>query len=204
MTNRQIEIQAIIRKLRFKYGNIKDNQERNKKQCMLTRIIGSFAYVYPNYSQDMCDLTRAFENRKQAKKRTNKYLQGMYDGYSTLFFVTLTFSEECLEKTDEKTRRQYASRFLNEHFRDYYANIDYGTKNEREHYHAVVSDKVSEQARKEWQRHGNINFKKIRENRKDVRKVGTYMRKLTNHAHKVGTGKAFHKRGMKEVDELPF
>lgn len=199
MTSNQIQIQYLLKKLRYKYRG--DSAKNNA----LNQIVWfSLPAVYPEWNAEAHEMTKAMENRKQAKKRTKRYLQGMYDSYNSLFFVTLTFNDECLKGTNEKTRHSYVSRFLNANFRDYYANVDYGTQNEREHYHAVVSDEITKQARIEWSRYGNVNFKRMRGSRNDVNRVGTYMRKLTNHANKLSTGKSFHKRGLKDVDELPF
>lgn len=51
-------------------------------------------------------------------------------------FLTLTFNDDAL-KTDIKTRRVYVARCMRSLSSDYVANIDYGTKSEREHYHGL-------------------------------------------------------------------
>ena len=53
-------------------------------------------------------------------------------------FLTLTFSDETLESTSADTRRQYVRKYLASYGVPYVANIDYGAKNGREHYHAVI------------------------------------------------------------------
>lgn len=195
MTSNQIKIQFLIKGYRFKH---KDDPEKIRQ---LERILWhSIPVVYPNWYWEMGELENAIHNRKLAKWRTNKYLNEMAECYDHLFFVTLTFNDECLKNTDEKTRHTYVARYLKQQARCYYANIDHGEKNEREHYHAVVSDRVDFSA---WT-HGAINAKEIRLDRKDIKRISTYMRKLTNHAFKLGTGKAFHSRGILNPDTLPF
>lgn len=195
MTQNQIKIQFLIKGYRYKH---KDEPEKIKQ---LERILWkSIPIVYPNYFWEMGEIERAIQNRKLTKWRTNKFLTEMAECYDHLYFVTLTFTDEVMKSTTERTRHRYVTQFLKSEVRCYYANIDYGEKNEREHYHAVVSDKVDFS---KWT-HGSINAEQIRNTKKDRRKISTYMRKLTNHAHKMGTGKAFHSRGMLDVDTLPF
>lgn len=73
-----------------------------------------------------------FQRYKRAFNRTNEYIKA-----GEGVFITFTFSDQAL-KTDEKTRRVYVSRCLRDLSKDYIANIDYGTKSEREHYHAII------------------------------------------------------------------
>lgn len=68
---------------------------------------------------------------KRAFDRTSEYIKA-----GEGVFLTFTFTDKALT-TDEKTRRVYVSRTLRDLSREYIANIDYGTKSEREHYHAI-------------------------------------------------------------------
>lgn len=56
----------------------------------------------------------------------------------TCYFLTLTFNDDTLNRTCEQTRRKYVTWFLKSFANVYIANIDYGSVNGREHYHAVV------------------------------------------------------------------
>lgn len=97
------------------------------------------------------------------------------------WFITLTFSPETLAKTNEKTRRVYVSRWLKSLTPFYVANIDYGLKNEREHYHAVItSDK---RPPKSWS-YGFVDILKVKATETDTKRVSKYISKLTNHAIK--------------------
>lgn len=96
-------------------------------------------------------------------------------------FLTLTFSDETLSKTSEKTRRVYVTRYLKSVCKYYVANVDYGAKNGREHYHAlVVADKIDYTG---WHQYGAINGKKIA-GCSEPKKLARYISKLTNHAIK--------------------
>lgn len=97
-------------------------------------------------------------------------------------FLTLTFTNDCLSSTSDITRRRYVTRFLKSISNNYVANIDYGKRNHREHYHAVVEcEKVDH---KLW-KYGAINFERITyEDVSDVTKLSKYVAKLTNHAIK--------------------
>lgn len=96
------------------------------------------------------------------------------------YFITFTFNDKALE-LKENTRKQYVSRFLSRYCNDYIANIDYGKKNGREHYHAIGSipcdtdDCI-------W-KYGFIDIVPIRSTNDDV-KLAYYLNKLSNHALK--------------------
>ena len=97
------------------------------------------------------------------------------------YFLTLTFTDDVLSRTDEKTRRKYVSRSLKSISSDYVANIDYGSKNEREHYHAVVrADYIDYHF---WS-YGIMYAEVISSNDDSFLLLSKYVSKLTNHAIK--------------------
>ncbi len=101
-------------------------------------------------------------------------------------FLTLTFTDEVLHKTNEQTRRKYVIWFLGQFKTKYIANIDFGKKNGREHYHAVIQ--LDEIDHKLWL-YGAINFERVRYNPNDStadapKRLAKYTSKLTNHAIK--------------------
>ena len=53
-------------------------------------------------------------------------------------FLTMSFNEETLKKTSAETRKRYIKNYLKNETALYIANIDYGAKQGREHYHAIV------------------------------------------------------------------
>ena len=95
-------------------------------------------------------------------------------------FLTLTFTDEVLAKTTEDTRRQAVRRYLKSFGVPYVANIDFGKKNGREHYHAVIQTYHVDYAAYTY---GAINGERIR-SVEDYVKLSKYVAKLTNHAIK--------------------
>lgn len=109
-------------------------------------------------------------------------------------FLTLTFTDKSLERTSADFRRIAVRRFLNSLNVPYVANIDFGKKNGREHYHAVVETGRIDYSK--W-KYGAINGLKIRNDirydvdgvitSESVEKISRYVAKLTNHAIKETT-----------------
>lgn len=102
----------------------------------------------------------------------------------TCFFLTLTFNDSVLASTSADTRRKYVTLFLKSLSTDYVANIDFGSQNGREHYHAVVlSDSP---IMTPWDCYGFSNAKKIGSS-EDFTPIAKYISKLANHAVKATT-----------------
>lgn len=103
-----------------------------------------------------------------------------YNGFS--YFLTLTFTNDSLNKLSEKTRRRYVHYYLKSISNNYVANIDYGKRNHREHYHAVVQCDYIDS--KLW-KYGNLDFERINIfNDSSTDKLSNYVAKLVNHAIK--------------------
>lgn len=123
-----------------------------------------------------------------SRKRTIRLKQRIEDMLlnGSCIFLTLTFNDETLSTTTEKQRRVAVSRYLKQYQTKYVANIDFGSENHREHYHAIINtDKVNYST---W-RYGAINGERIR-NRNincDKQKLAKYICKLSNHAIKETT-----------------
>lgn len=205
MKPNQIKVFYLIKKLRFKYQKEMQNDDTKVKaiynKTMLQHIIDhSYSIAYPNWDIDGKALSKADQARKKRKYRIKKYIDNMFVCYEKdLYFTTLTFRDDVLSHTQERTRYLYVQQFLNELSKDYIANQDHGSLRQREHYHAVVA--LDSGKLKMWD-YGFIQWKPIKE--QNSSRISKYICKLSNHAGKLGTGKCFHKRGMKEVDALPF
>lgn len=117
----------------------------------------------------------------------NMYLHALGSSRYSVYFFTLTFNNKCLETTSKSTRRRYVHYFLEPFSIDYVANIDYGEKRGREHYHAVVLtdrpiDKTS------WERKcGFLKVDPCYIKPNDIRRLTNYLAKLTNHTLKAST-----------------
>lgn len=98
-------------------------------------------------------------------------------------FLTFTFTDKVLSSTSSDTRKRYVRRFLSSFGVPYVANVDFGSKNGREHYHAILQmPKIN---LTEW-KYGALNGKIVRNSTDDV-KLAKYISKLTNHAIKETT-----------------
>ena len=124
----------------------------------------------------------SYERTKRLKERIEVMLLK-----GACLFLTLTFNDNTLASTTEKERRTAVTRFLKAQCSQYVANIDYGSKNHREHYHAVVcSDSIVFDT---WRKFGNINAERVRmrDVKTDKTKLSKYICKLSNHAIKETT-----------------
>lgn len=108
--------------------------------------------------------------------------------FSDCLFLTLTWKNSDLARLSPGSRRYYVKSFLNSLNVPYVANIDFGKKNHREHYHAVVGvDKIDYS---KWnKKFGSINGIKIRNETDDLKRISKYIAKLTNHAIKETVGR---------------
>lgn len=176
--------------------NKKSYELRNYSRFYRNNLL--YGYMYQKYGftfeEIKCieNITKAYYKRL---KRCRNYIKYCFKiGY--VYFITLTFKPSVLDNTCEYTRRKYVIRFLNKYFKFYVSNIDYGDKNEREHYHAIVcipfEDMNKKQVKKyidcafvEWlNKNGRNEFKKTYKNDKDYKCLSSYINKLTNHAFK--------------------
>lgn len=168
-----------------------------------------YAFI-KKYGIDLFQETNKLLNARASKLARIKsdikpYIQG---GHA--IFVTLTFDDACLNRTSEKYRRELVQRYLNEQCLWYRANIDYGEKNEREHYHAIVIPVCGDHIDcKPWWKNGAIKVKKINVEKGDLARVAKYVVKLSYHAIKKsskGTSRLLCSRSPRENmggDELP-
>lgn len=97
------------------------------------------------------------------------------------FFLTLTFTDKVLDNTNQLTRRRYITRWLKDNCIEYVANIDYGSKKGREHYHAVV---LTNHINALNYKYGNLDFEKIFIDNDCQTRLAKYVCKLSNHAIK--------------------
>lgn len=139
------------------------------------------------------------ERRKRMRKRINlMFMQG------PCYFVTLTFTDDVLSKTTSKDRRIKVTRFLKTISTQYVGNVDFGKTTEREHYHAIiltnqldniqyhyfkqygwVCDECEQFA--QWSNNGFYTIKSCNKDEIDIKKLSSYVTKLTNHAIKETT-----------------
>lgn len=127
-------------------------------------------------------LLGTWKKHKRVKQRTSGIVLA---GHAV--FLTLTFTDEVLENTTPETRRRYVSRFLKSQCPVYVANIDFGERNEREHYHALVRSDCIDYSL--WHKYGGIKGERVRTSESDVTRTAKYIAKLSKHAYKHTAGK---------------
>lgn len=134
--------------------------------------------------ENFLECERLENARVQRVVRLKKRIRYMVENYDCCF-VTLTFRDDVLVKTNADTRHRYVHRWLHDNFCCGVANVDFGAKNHREHYHAVVP--VSRVQHDTWS-YGALYGKSIPcGSRKDADKISCYVAKLVNHAIKETT-----------------
>lgn len=154
--------------------------------------------------------TKACEQMRNNATRQTKKIEDhvkflMKQENTELYFMTFTFNEETLEKTTSDTRRQKIRRLLKP-CNDYILNIDYGTQNEREHYHAIVSLNQGTYTKTGQGRktkidlfnaydYGFYSAEPIGKTEKDREKLSKYITKLTLHSVKVSQQYVSVKKG---------
>ena len=125
----------------------------------------------------------------------------LYKKYK-LVFGTLTFNDKTLKNTSERTRTRYVTKFLSDNTFHYIANIDFGEKNNREHYHFIAMIEKNIDMSK-WSYGGN-KILNIPLKKRDVKSVKNYLLKLNNHSYKESTKQKRIIRDRKEDKILDY
>ena len=99
-------------------------------------------------------------------------------------FLTLTFTDDTLQKTSTTTRRRYIVKYLSQFNVPCIANKDFGKENGREHYHAIIQIDRIDYSLYDY---GAINGKKVVVGSETDLRLSKYISKLTNHAIKETT-----------------
>ena len=169
----------VKRAINGQYAEIAYGLKNTSKMGLDTALERQFFYSQ-NSPDEWQEARRVANSNFKQIDRLKHRIKKICDTSKNPVFVTLTFDDNSLQDTSPETRRKYVSRFLKEHCSRYVANIDYGSQNGREHYHAVVDDRFNPT---EW-KCGNCDVKAIRNGSEDKTKLAKYITKLTNHAIK--------------------
>lgn len=208
----------------------KNNERREQQLSFVLRR--SLPIVYPDWWLDS-NKCEADNNRfKSRVHRWKRYVTGMYNTFDALYLLTLTFSDDNYTENTTKSRKEYAQKWLKANCDDYFACMDVGEINGREHYHAVCAfnftpiyenytdnknrkkTKISAPEGIAWEK-GFYNIKKIRTDTSNLYRTVRYVLKTTAYTAKYAkeTGiRPFHARGVKHfsdddlsfLDELPY
>lgn len=125
-------------------------------------------------------LNSLMSNRRSKMSRLRKRIEAWL-GEGQVSFLTITFSDDTFKDYDFQGREDLVKNGLDQFAVDYVANIDFGEKNLREHYHAVCLDLKQ----KEWKSfQKSFGFVKVEKVNKSSKRLCEYLDKLTNHALK--------------------
>ena len=116
--------------------------------------------------------------RRQKAKRVRKRIDDIMQ--NDALFLTFTFTDDVLASTTFEKRKRYIKDWLSKLNCQYVANLDYGKKNGREHYHAVVGISSVDFGSYSL---GTLNGIKIRTGSNSIA-LSRYIVKLTQHCLK--------------------
>lgn len=135
---------------------------------------------------------KSFKNiqarKKRCKKKVNQLINYSLSKGLKPVFATFTISPEYYNQSLNYYLLKL-KRLLKNNFDMYIINVDYGSLNDRLHFHCVLSDTIKDLSK--WSKDmalwgiGAINCEKIRVNNKTALfKINNYLNKLSNHALK--------------------
>lgn len=161
-----------------------------------------FMNTYP-YLWKICENMYLARLQKARRIKNRLFFMNKFYSDKTFYFLTMTWTNDNLDNTSSKTRREYVTSYLRSISYSYVSNIDFGEKFDREHYHAVVvADYIYAS---DWNRRfGNLNFEVIPSLDKDNVKIARYIDKLSSHAVKGSTGFAIYSRDLSFLEDLDF
>lgn len=142
-------------------------------------------YFLCRYRKEWLEAGKIFHAHCQRTKRLRGKMHYLLNNYNCSF-LTLTFNDDFLQRTSAPTRRQYVSRFLNSLDCPYVGNLDFGKKNGREHYHAVVACVPTDYQMSSYMA-GFFKNEIVRDTVDDEVRLAKYVAKLSNHAIKETT-----------------
>lgn len=163
-------------------------------------VASRLEYDYPFLYKELLKIVNADRQRRlRLKKRIQRILEK-----GNAYFVTLTFTDECLANTQPHIRRKYVCELIKSISDDFVGNIDFGKKRGREHYHVVLhTDKFKDLEYKyyrgvgysanysvvlnSWSNKGLYFIKQCGNDDSDSDALAKYTCKLTNHAVKETT-----------------
>lgn len=161
-----------------------DSFDQKKQECddMYCDLV--LAYGYDEFKEAIRINNANWQRFKRISHRVTQYL------HFPCVFLTLTFKDEVLNGTTEKTRRKYVSTFLRGLSHNYVANIDYGKDDRythREHYHALVVGQIRKEDLSYWTTNIGFTYIETIRGRCGSDSIAMYIAKLTNHAIKDST-----------------
>lgn len=175
------------------YFTILNRQSKQLEMISCDMVLNAVKHWKLNDIEGFKRVEKDYFNLRNRKNRCSYRIRYMFDkNFENCYFMTFTFNDETLSKLNADSRRQYVRRYLSKYCSDYIANIDYGLKDNREHYHAIgiikdLSILMPTEKPKifnlQYANKGFTSAVKIRDCA-DYKKLTSYINKITNHAFK--------------------
>lgn len=102
-----------------------------------------------------------------------------------MVFLTFTFNNYSLTHNNADSLKQAVRRFLKKYAIKYVANVDYGSRNGRKHFHAVAL--IDGELNYKLWNYGALNGRKVNLNESASKRMSKYITKLSLHAIKEST-----------------
>lgn len=138
-----------------------------------------------NTDKDHLDCLKLIHSQNSKYNRLLKRVKKFFE-LGDCLFLTLTFRDDVLESTSHDTRRKYVRRFLKKYSNAFVANIDFGRKKGREHYHALIV--YPDPGMLTGWTYGFSNAKKCFDGVESEKKLTHYILKIANHFVKESVG----------------
>lgn len=146
-------------------------------------------YHYQEYPHNL-EYDRILKARYNKVSRVRKRLIYLLYHNQYNYFITFTFDNNYINKCD-RTKRDLIKDSLNSFCSDcnYILNIDFGSKNEREHYHCILGTNEDFNLLDHLLRTYPclVHVQKIRIDNDGIKKLSKYINKLSNHCCKDST-----------------
>lgn len=148
--------------------------------------------------EELVDARKLLNSMRMKNKRLRQRIDLMLTCSSNVCFCTFTLNEQYINYS-KTTLEIYLKRILKDNCPIYIANADYGSQNERLHFHAVAIVNDIQKLKNDWKfGFSDIQVVCARENCEI--KMAKYVSKLTNHALKDSTrpleNKLIYSRGV--------
>lgn len=131
------------------------------------------------------EFERILSARYMKISRIHKRFVYLLTRSSYVWFCTFTFSNDYIDKSD-RTKRDLIKSVIKTHDFLYIVNVDYGKKNEREHYHCILGTDIDFDVNQFIQAHYPCFCLAIqcKKGLNDYKRLSKYINKLTNHCIK--------------------
>ena len=173
---------------------VDDNFQKDYDVEFLTKVIEYNQKKYFAFKNDLPftlikDYEKILKARYQKNSRIKKRLVYLLSRFENIWFITFTFNNDYIDKST-RTKRDLMKMVLNTHDFLYMLNIDYGKKNEREHYHCILATNLDIDINQFIQFYYEGGFSLSIQCKKglyDYKRLTKYLNKLTNHCIKATT-----------------